>query len=519
MANLSAADMKKETSAGAFAGHTRTQIFQHKCKLGSSKKEGNIGAISKKVKPDNDYFLVGTTKAYGVSYNPITQILSYVISKSSKKVLTAPRSKIAKDSDLGGGGKGSGGGSDLTKYVESMQCYYCSLAFNVVPKGEINTAGKNPVGKKCANTANLKEAAKFVDASESYANCKKNGPKDWLEIEAYTRLANAIYKKYKSKVSGNVRFHRDSNFMKGIYEAKKKCHDIDKNLGTKSIAPLSFHPDKWNPGDIWMESVGATEKPLVEEKFYKTWPSLNAEVQRLAKKGDVLGISLKKPSNTGSVKVDIYNDIKKGYSKNIKYVGYRFGQTGDFFSSIDIYILITVDGVPHEFQFRPFSSIASWQGEVSAAAAKAGKISGGPVNFYLQDFNKKMWSGINDNGEAELYNAIKQKTFASTKGWDLFETYCQGSKKIQTPFQVGNYITKTIEKEKLGKTLDKSSFTTLWNKQKDSFKFGKYCGLTLIDQIHSTPELSSIKRNKLMVLFFRYASSATEQSSYFIKAH
>ena len=56
-----------------------------------------------------------------------------------------------------------------------------------------------------------------------------------------------------------------------------------------TIHPLSFHPDKWNPGDIWMESVGATEKPLVEEKFYKTWPALNAEVQRLAKKGNVLG--------------------------------------------------------------------------------------------------------------------------------------------------------------------------------------------------------------------------------------
>ena len=130
MANLTAADMKKETSAGAFAGHTRTQIFQHKCKLGSSKKEGNIGAISKKVKPDNDYFLVGTTKAYGVSYNPITQILSYVISKSSKKVLTAPRSKIAKDSDLGGGGKGSGGGAADTAVTESMQCYYLSLLYN-----------------------------------------------------------------------------------------------------------------------------------------------------------------------------------------------------------------------------------------------------------------------------------------------------------------------------------------------------------------------------------------------------
>ena len=33
-----------------------------------------------------------------------------------------------------GGGSGSGGGADLTKYTESGQCYVCSLVFNVLKK-------------------------------------------------------------------------------------------------------------------------------------------------------------------------------------------------------------------------------------------------------------------------------------------------------------------------------------------------------------------------------------------------
>ena len=46
---------------------------------------------------------------------------------------TIPVTKLFKDPDFGGGA-GSGGGADDTKYTESGQCYFTSLVFNVIKK-------------------------------------------------------------------------------------------------------------------------------------------------------------------------------------------------------------------------------------------------------------------------------------------------------------------------------------------------------------------------------------------------
>ena len=44
-------------------------------------------------------------------------------------------------------------------------------------------------------------------------------------------------------------------------------------------APGSFSNDKWNPGDIWLSTLGVLEKPLADTK---TWAEINQKVLKLA---------------------------------------------------------------------------------------------------------------------------------------------------------------------------------------------------------------------------------------------
>ena len=149
----------KTASTGKYAGKTRTQVVFEKIK-------------------DKDPFIIGKgsggNKVFGISFD--TKTWPYILSYANNEVglLKEPAgavsiTQIFKDPNFGGGA-GSGGGAEDTKFTESGQCYYTSLVFNII---------KKELKREDCTPDNLKKAAKFVEATIDVDNFLNKGPTDW----------------------------------------------------------------------------------------------------------------------------------------------------------------------------------------------------------------------------------------------------------------------------------------------------------------------------------------------------
>lgn len=464
MASLSSADFRKPASGGPYAGESREKIFDLKIK---DKKEFVLGANK------------NGKKVNGIKYDSRSKTFYYYVSVKSK-VESVPYTKVFKDKDFGGGA-GSGGGAEDTKWTESLQCYYCAFVFNSARKKV-----------KAVSDADLKKTSRFVEAP-SLNDCLKNGPPDWIETDVYIKTANTLWEKYGSKMKGSVYFHRGSPFMDRVYKAKAECHKIDKKSDSPQ-APGSFSNDKWNPGDIWASTFPPNSDPLKE--FTSSWGELNAAVYKLATQGKLLGISLKKIGATqATAKCAEFNTPKQQAQRDsYTFKGFTYGKTGDFFSSQDIYLHTSVGDV----QFRTFGGETSWQGEIKGGAAAGGKIGGGNVNFYCkQVFKKGIYKEFGD--EKSLLQWAKgnqDKNYPEL----LFELY----KK---------YNSKSSPSKQL---MSESDFYVALSDKDFKFKNSKLICMLFLDALYSG---SASKQNEFTTKMFRYAQSDTDQSSYFVKLY
>ena len=475
---------EKSASQGDYSGQTRTQIVESKIK---DKKPFIVG--------ESD----GGKKIYGISVDKSK--FPYKLTYSKKFGQNAegayPITKLFKDKDFGGGA-GSGGGADDTKYTESSQCYYTSLAFNVK---------KGLLEKTDCTTANLNSAAQFVDARHkgatiTYAEIEEKGPQSWFNEDTYRRTANIIYEKYKSKFKERpVYCHRGSPFMDELYNAKKVVMKTDD-------APGSFSNDKWNPGDIWLSTKDMNSKPL---EGNKKWAEINQLILEYAGELDkqktttLLGVSLKKLQATGG-SIEYYNKSKRKHNVSVQYKGFTFGKTGKFFNSSDIYFNFDVAQV----QLRSFNSTSSWQGEIKGLAAAGGKIGGGNLNYYLErhagisigypDFNKD--------------GTIKNNSFAKTAGkWS--ET---PSGKVDLDKMYKLYVNLN-EQQKPNSKIAVVSFDEFVKESKlkgSGFIFSKNMCLMFMAAFLSQ---TLAVRNKISTEIVRYAASNTDISSFFIKVY
>ena len=443
------AGKEKTASAGKYSGKTRKQIILEKIK---NKEPFSLGESA------------GGSKIVGTALDDTT--FPFILStKSSGDVKIT---KVFKDPDFGGG-SGSGGGAEDTKITESGQCYYTSLVFNVI---------KRPLKKTDYTTANLKKAAKFVQATIKLEDFLKKGPQDWFDNDIYGRTANLIYAKYGRKFKGIVYCHRGSAFMSKVYAAKKSVMKTDK-----FSAPGSFSDDKWNPGDIWMTTMSPASDPLKE--FTKDWSVINQAV--LDKAGRIgspktflLGISLKKLGNTVSLKE--FNEPTRTKEITHTFKGFTFGRNNDFFSSVDMYFKIGTG----EVQFRAFNSTSSWQGEIKGVAAAGGKIGGGNLNFYCEKhMRRSIGGGLKGQGWRETpSNQVK-----------LNDMYVLYKKYAKNPVDVKTFIAKCLE-------------------LKGGFIFSKNMCLQFLDTFMSG---TGAQRNAIATDIIRYAASNTDLSSFFVK--
>lgn len=457
MAALKSADFQKPASSGPYAGQSRQDVFASKIK-------------------DNRPFVIGSTKygetVRGLSFNTATRKFTY--ENKQKKIIEVSYTSVFKDADFGGGA-GSGGGAEDTKYTESLQCYFCSYVFNVARKKITHVSDTE-----------LKKSEKYVNATISLDEGLKNGPANWIETDVYIKTANKLFDVYGSKMQSPVYFHRGSKFMDNVYAAKAECHKKDK-LSADPQAPGSFSNDKWNPGDIWASTFQPTDKPL--EDYTESWGTLNSRVLKLAQEGKLLGISLKKVV-TDSARLDEYN---KGMDTgDVTFRSATFGSGGNFFSSIDGYITTSKGKI----QVRAFSGTQGWQGEIKAVGAAGGKIGGGNIEFYSKiHLGKKLYPV--EGKESSVLDYMNDENFLT----EFYEMYANVNSKMQ-PSQT------LLDRKQFFNELDKLT------NNKRSFMFSKYLVLSLYNNMFSG---TTGQQNKLINSFFKYAASSTDQSSYFVK--
>src|SRR6056300_1884376 len=314
MATLSSDDMRKVASSGEYAGTQRPDIFAKKI---NDKKTFRISTANGK-------------EIVGVEYNKTTETLTYYVKGDNKNINTIKRSQIFKDADFGGG-SGSGGGADDTKYTESLQCYYCSYAFNIIKK-KINGSDK-------PTDAQLKAAGAYAHTDVTLADCLAKGPPNWIETEVYIKTANKLFDEMTfDKLP--VHFHRGSAFMKGVYAAYKDCKAKDQ-ANENTQAPGSFSDDKWNPGDIWASTFSTTSTPLAA--YTDSWGTLNSKVLELGggstkRNVKLLGITLKKVTTPNARLLEYSTPTQKAQRETYQWQSWSWGKTGKFFDSQDIYV-------------------------------------------------------------------------------------------------------------------------------------------------------------------------------------
>ena len=478
----------------------------HKASGGLYAGQGYVDIAHKKIQ-DKREFILGTNaqgrKVYGLRLivDKDKFFLEYANSKTSKvKTGQDIISRFFKDPDFGGG-RGSGGGADDTAVTESMQCFYLSLLFNtnVNKLDNKNTQLKDLETQK--NHCYVYERSTRLTAKDCYDRC----PEDWFEKNVFIKTANAIYQSQYSKPfkGKKVYFHRGSPFMKKVYASKKRAMDFDRKNNNPPIAPGSFSDDKWNPGDIWMSTQMPTAiEPFVDNKKFKKppveWTTLREAVVDKSTI-NTIGVSLKKVE--GNPSVVAFNTRERTHNKEVRFSGFTFGQTGDFFKSADMYMYFSDGGI---MQLRATATTKSWQGEMKGKYAAAGKIGGGNINHFVEQvYGKSIGSSSMQSNWNETY-------------------YTDSNLSIMY-----NLYKKYINKQKSGiskqNVVSQAEFKRLADGYKNNkgqpaspaFYFGKYMALLFLDTIKADTKNRQLDDFSKSIV--RYAMSNTDISTFFIK--
>ena len=351
--------------------------------------------------------------------------------------------------------KQSGAGAEKTALAESLQAYAC--------------ATRQFLGKDLTDVSQI-TAKTIVDADcdRTLKQCMDGLDEAWFSSVITT--ANQIIADVPGANKGSkYKFYRGGDVVDAIYGAWRK-HKAGSGI---------TGDDKWNPADIWM--IKKTHK---HEYDFPSLPDYNLYMYNLFAKTECVGISLKKLSPGESAHSKIFN---AGKPITAQYTGLKLG--ANMTDSKDIYIEYTSESKAGSVQFRNFSSRpvpSSWQGEIKGKAAAGGKIGGGIIFQYALDAGVKRTN-----------LTFPQQTPIAKVSDAQFKEFATAFKKLSSS---KTSVEDLITEAKAGYRKDK----TWW--------MSKYIGVMLVDAV-----LKEDKMNDLCALIFQYASSATKNSSIFIK--
>jgi hypothetical protein len=296
----------------------------------------------------------------------------------------------------------------------------------------------------------------------------KNLDENWFN--SVVKTANQIFVDVPEAKTGNkFKFYRGGKFVDSIYNEWRR---MKKDSGLSG-------DDKWNPADIWMARKGFTLKTK--------WPTLrdyNRYMYDEFARKNLIGISLKKLDPKGSAHSKIFN---AGKPLSAEFTGIKLGL--NMLDSKDIYIKFKSEGKDGEIQLRNFSSRpvpSSWQGEIKGKTAAGGKIGGGVI-----------FEGAIDTGVNRTKLTLPNQTPIDKPSEAQFKQFATMFKELSKSKES---IPNLIIQAKTGQKKDK----TWW--------MSKYIGIDLVYTM-----IKEKKMDPLCSYMFQYASSATKNSSIFIK--
>ena len=352
-------------------------------------------------------------------------------------------------------GKVSGAGSEVTALAESLQAYAC--------------ATRQHFGEDLTDVSQItKKTIGDADCDRTLEACMKGLDENWFRSVILT--ANLIFSEVPGAATGkNFKFYRGGSLVDSIYSNWRKFKSGSGITGD----------DKWNPADIWM-----IKKGFKLRKDFDTLTEYNRYVYDEFAYTNMIGISLKKIGPKETPHSKFFNNGKPLIAE---FTGIKLGQ--NMTDSKDIYLQYKSEGKDGEVQFRNFSGRpvpSSWQGEIKGKAAAGGKIGGGIIFQGAQDV------GI-IRSKLTLPNQvpIDKPTDADFKKFAMmFKELSGTNEKLDT----------LIAQAKSGQRQDK----TWW--------MSKYIGIALVYIV-----MKEKKQDALCKYIYQYASSATKNSSIFIK--
>lgn len=349
----------------------------------------------------------------------------------------------------------SGAGAEITALAESLQAYAC--------------ATRQYLGKDLTDVSEItSKTIGDADCDRSLEKCLKSLDGNWFI--SVVKTANQIFVDVPgAKVGKKYKFYRGGKFVNSIYDEWRK---FKKGSGISG-------DDKWNPADIWMVKK--------DFKFKDGWPTLrdyNRYIFDAFAKKELMGISLKKLDPKGSAHSKIFNNGKPLVAS---FTGVKLGI--NMLDSKDIYIKFNSEGKDGEIQLRNFSSRpepSSWQGEIKGKTAAGGKIGGGVI-----------MEGAKNTGIQSSKLTQPNQTPINKPTEEEFKKFAMMFKELSGSRET---IPTLVAQAKSGQKRDK----TWW--------MSKYIGVNLVYTM-----IQNKKMDGLCSYMFQYASSATKNSSIFIK--
>lgn len=351
--------------------------------------------------------------------------------------------------------QGSGAGAEITALAESLQAYAC--------------ASRQYYGKDLKSVVEITDdsvkGVAFCD--RTLKNCIEKLDEKWYHSVIVT--ANLIMKELP-KGTGKYIFYRGKELPTQIYS---EFNRLKKGSGLTGS-------DKWNPADIWM-----CKDSFIFKTDFPTLQELNRYLYDNFMNGNLYGISLKKiPSGPAHSK--IFNDGKPLIAD---FKGIKLGK--NMFDSKDIYIQYKSEGKEGEIQLRNFSSrpvTSSWQGEIKGKTAAGGKIGGGilieaAINCGVSTTKLTKPSSFNSQISNPSESTIKK--FAK-----MFKDLSGSSDNL-----------KELERQ-----------TKIYSKEDNVWWMSKYLS---VDYVYTV--INDKKMNDVTKWLFEYGSSATKNSSIFVK--
>ena len=377
--------------------------------------------------------------------------------------------------------KGSGGGSANTAIVESAQCLYCDLAFNVY--------GSKIDEDSLISKDHLEQAFKNIEVDAKLEEMLSMATA-WRTSSI--RGANELYNKLHSK--GTFKFYRNKGVDVLINKAYNKIKGDTVVAGSESIKDkVPASEDKWNPADIWMAKIGFDHNKIIEKSQTKKVLTFNKFLVDEFNDNNLIGVSLKKI--TGQAHIEPMNQSS---DRKIDTVGY--GGASFSYDSLDTYIDFK-SGSNTAIQFRNFSgSKGSWQGEVGikGSSAKHGKIGGGAIWEVLKSHNVSYPSEINNNTQ-------------------LYADCGNGQKRMKIAEDIYGLLQKVPAKDRAMKTGSSNKAQEISDivniKDSQRWMYSKYLGLNLINAIKN----SNGKRDEIVQDIYLYASSQHSLSGVYYK--